>query len=83
MYVKNDVKVMCRFDFEELIMEGFWVEVCLVKLCSFLIGKFKKLLMFLNYVVKDFMFIFDSCFKCVMVINKEVIIIGDLNCDFC
>ena len=83
MYVKNDVKVMRRPDLEESTMEGLWVEVCPPKSRSFLIGKFNKPPTPLNHAVKDSMPIFDSCLKRAMATNKEVIITGDLNCDFC
>lgn len=60
MYVRNDVEVVCRFDFELFIIEFFWIEVCLLKFYSFLVGVFYRLFIVLNYVVKDYMFIFES-----------------------
>ena len=42
MYVRNDVKVMCRPDLEESTIECLWVAVCPLKLRSFLVGTFFK-----------------------------------------
>ena len=82
MYVKNDVKVIRRPDLEESTIERLWVEVCLPKSRSFLIGTFNRPPTSSNHAVKDFMPIFDRCLRRVMAMDKEVIITGDLNCDF-
>ena len=82
VYVKNDVKVIRRPDLEESTIERLWVEVCLPKSRSFLIGTFNRPPTSSNHAVKDFMPIFDSCLRRAMAMDKEVIITGDLNCDF-
>ena len=82
VYVKNDVKVIRRPDLEESTIERLWVEVCPPKSRSFLIGTFYRPPTSSNHAVKDFMPIFDSCLRRAMAMDKEVIITGDLNCDF-
>ena len=82
VYVKNDVKVIRRPDLEESTIERLWVKVCSPKSRSFLIGTFNRPSTSSNHAVKDFMHIFDSCRRRAMAMDKEVIITGDLNCDF-
>ena len=82
VYVKNDVKVIRRPDLEESTIERLWVEVCPPKSRSFLIGTFYRPPTSSNHAVKDFMPIFDGCLRRAMAMDKEVIITGDLNCDF-
>ena len=55
---------------------------CPPKSRSFLIGTFYRPPTSSNHVVKDFMPIFDGCLRRAMAMDKEVIITGDLNCDF-
>ena len=79
VYVTNDVKVMPRPDLEESTIDGLWVEVCLPKSRSFLVGTFYKPPACSNRAVKDFMPIFDNCLRRVMAMDKDLIITGDLN----
>ena len=76
------MKVIRRPDLEESTIERLWVEVCPPKSRSFLIGTFNRPPTSSNHAVKDFMPIFDSCLRRAMAMDKEVIITGDLNCDF-
>ena len=76
------MKVIRRPDLEESTIERLWVEVYPSKSRSFLIGTFNRPPTSSNHAVKDFMPIFDRCLRRVMAMDKEVIITGDLNCDF-
>lgn len=81
VYARIDVKVLRRPDLESPTNESFWIEVCLPKSHSFLVGVFYRPPTTSNHAVKDFMSTFGNGLQQAAVRGKEVIILGDLNCD--
>ena len=81
MYARNDVEVVRRPDLESPTIESLWIEVCPPKSHSFLVGVLYRPPTASNHAVKDYMFILESGLQQAAARGKEVIILGDLNCD--
>lgn len=81
VYARIDVKVLRRPDLEWPTIESFWIEVCLPKSHSFLVGVFYRPPATSNHAVKDFMSTFGNSLQQAAVRGKKVITLGDLNCD--
>lgn len=81
VYARNDVEVVRRPDLESPTIESLWIEVCPPKSHSFLVGVLYRPPTASNHAVKDYMFTLESGLQQAAARGKEVIILGDLNCD--
>ena len=82
VYVRNDVSVVRRTDLENVSVEGLWLEVLIPKSRSLLVGTFYRPPNSSSYHDKDFMSKFEGIMDLCTALGNEIIIMGDLNCDF-
>lgn len=81
VYARNDVDVLRRSDLESSTIEGLWVKVCSRKSRSFLVGTFYRPPSTSKHVVGNFVPLFENNIQSATVREKELIILGDFNCD--
>ena len=82
VYVRNDVSAVRRFDLEYDSIEGLWLEILIPKSRSLLVGTFYRAPNSSSYYDKDFMAKFEGMMDTCMAQGNEIVIMGDLNCDF-
>ena len=82
MYARDDLSVIRRSDLERPDVEGLWLEITLPKSRSFLFGTCYRPPSSLKHTDPNFMSVFSDTTESLSVENKEVLVLGDFNCDF-
>ena len=81
IYVTNKLLVSRRFDLEQSNIESLWVQVNFPHSCGFLIGTFYQPPESSRYYNDAFMDHFEDSVEKAISNNKEVILLGDFNCN--
>ncbi|CAB4026053.1 Hypothetical predicted protein [Paramuricea clavata] len=81
IYVRNDLSVSRRFDLEQSNIESLWVEVNFPHSRGFLVGTFYQPPESSRYYNDAFMDHFEDSAEKAISNNKEVILLGDFNCN--
>ena len=82
VYARDDLSVVRRSDLERPDVEGLWLEITLPKSRSFLFGTCYRPPSSLKHTDPNFMSVFSDTTESLSVENKEVLVLGDFNCDF-
>ena len=82
VYARDDLSVIRRSDLERPDVEGLWLEITLPKSRSFLFGTFYRPPSSSKHTNPNFMSVFSDTIESLSVENKEVLVLGDFNCDF-
>ena len=81
IYVRNDLLISRRFDLELSDIESLWVEVHFPQSSGFLVGVFYQPPESSWYYRDAFMDYFEDSVEKAMSNHKEVILLGDFNCN--
>ena len=81
IYIKNDLPVERRSDLEFTDMEGIWLEVILPKTSSVFVGTYYRPPNSSVHLNGEFMTKLESTLDALVESGREIIILGDLNCD--
>ena len=82
VYVRDNLSVIRRSDLERPDVEGLWLEITLPKSRSFLFGTFYRSPSSSKHTSPNFINFFSDTIESLSVENKEVLVLGDFNCDF-
>ena len=82
VYVRNDLSVIRREDLEDPNLEGLWLEITLPKSRGFLLGLYYRPPDSSDYLDGDFMARFTDVAELASSEGKEILLVGDFNCDF-
>ena len=82
MYTRDDLSVIRRSDLERPDVEGLWLEITLPKSRSFIFGTFYRPPSSSKHTNPNLMNVFSDTIESLSVENKEVLVLGDFNCDF-
>ena len=82
VYVRNDLSVIRREDLEDPNLEGLWLEITLPKSRGFLLGLYYRPPDSSDYLDGDFMARFTDVAELTSSEGKEILLVGDFNCDF-
>ena len=82
VYVRDNLSVIRRSDLERPDVEGLWLEITLPKSRSFLFGTFYRPPSSSKHTNPNLMNFFSDTIESLSVENKEVLVLGDFNCDF-
>ncbi|CAB3993279.1 Hypothetical predicted protein [Paramuricea clavata] len=81
-FIADRVQWLRRHDLESPHLECLWIEVLLKNTKGFLIGTLYRPPNGSKFLPKDFPAYFDDMLTSVAAENKEVILMGDINCNF-
>ena len=82
VYVRIDLSVIRREDLEDPNLEGLWLEITLPKSRGFLLGLYYRPPDSSDYLDGDFMACFTDVAELASSEGKEILLVGDFNCDF-
>ncbi|PFX22533.1 hypothetical protein AWC38_SpisGene12938 [Stylophora pistillata] len=82
VYAGDDLSVNRRSDLERPDVEGLWLEIPLPKCRSFHFGTFYRPPSSSKHTNPNFMSVFSDAIESLSVEDKEVLVLGDFNCDF-
>ena len=81
IYKRNDLSAIRRSDLENECFEGLWMEILIPKSRSFLVGTFYRPPNSSNHHNQEFLPWLENALNLATGEEKEVLILGDLNCD--
>ena len=81
-YIKDGTPFVRRHDLEDENIEGIWLEICYPNTKSFIIGIMYKPPDSSKHLAENFLNLLANRLSIIDTENKEVIILGDLNCDY-
>ena len=82
IYIKDNIPFVRRIDLEHEFCEAVWIEICYPHTKSFIVGIIYKPPDSSKHLSECFNDILSNSLSIIDAENKEVIILGDINCDY-
>ena len=82
VFVREDLPIVRRTDLEQCDIESIWLEVTMPRSRGFLVGSYYRPPSSSKHNNSDFMNALSDTIEILATESKEVILIGDFNCDF-
>ena len=82
VYIRNGTPYIRRFDLEGKNLECIWLEICFPHTKGLLIGIIYRQPNTSYYLLDDFNFLWEENLGIALAENKEIIVTGDINCDY-